>query len=95
MKDISLTKKYTQGINHALTVVNNLAIEMYNKHGIGYTWLGDTVKFANGDNSITGKIVVKESEVRVKIHCEGFFIEAMAPVIESQVKQNFQTHFGA
>lgn len=75
----------------AQKAADELAGDLAQKFDINYGWEGDHIHFER--TGVNGMITVRENEIRIKARL-GLMLIFLKPVIEEEITQYLENHFG-
>ncbi len=78
-------------VEEAQQAADELASDLAEKFAISYGWEGDHIHFERP--GVHGMITVRENEIRIKATL-GLMLIFLKPVIEDEITQYLENHFG-
>jgi putative polyhydroxyalkanoate system protein len=75
----------------AQRAADELAADLAEKFEINYGWEGDHIHFER--TGVNGQITVRENEIRIRARL-GLMLIFLKPVIEEEITQYLENHFG-
>lgn len=78
-------------VKEAQQAADKLAGDLAQKFEIDYGWEGDHIHFERP--GVNGKITVRENEIRISARL-GLMLIFLKPVIEEEITQYLENHFG-
>lgn len=91
MSHIDMRAQHSMPAKEAQQAADELARDLAQKFEINYGWEGDHIHFERP--GVHGRITVRENEIRIKAVL-GLMLIFLKPLIESEITEYLQTHFG-
>ncbi|MGD9343673.1 MAG: polyhydroxyalkanoic acid system family protein [Desulfuromonadales bacterium] len=91
MSHIDMLARHSMPAEEAQQAADELASDLAQKFEINYGWEGDHIHFERP--GVNGQITVRENEIRIKARL-GLMLIFLKPVIEEEITQYLQNHFG-
>jgi putative polyhydroxyalkanoate system protein len=83
--------RHTMPEEEAQKAADELAGDLAQKFEINYGWEGDHIHFERP--GVNGQITVRENEIRIRARL-GLMLIFLKPVIEEEITQYLENHFG-
>ena len=91
MSHIDMLARHSMPAEEAQKAADELAGDLAEKFEIHYGWEGDHIHFERP--GVNGQITVRENEIRIRARL-GLMLIFLKPVIEEEITQYLQNHFG-